>query len=93
MLTFEAFPNPTDNEISFNIQFINSRFPNNVLIKIYNLSGEIVKILPVKDNMENSRIVTWDCNLKDRSICSGQYICKLEFDGKVQAETKLIITR
>ncbi|HOZ30227.1 MAG TPA: T9SS type A sorting domain-containing protein [Bacteroidales bacterium] len=93
MLTFEAFPNPTDNEISFNIQFINNRFPNHVLIKIYNLSGEIVKIIPVKDNLGNTTTVTWDCNRQNMSICSGQYICKLEFDGKIQAETKLIITR
>jgi hypothetical protein len=93
LISFEAFPNPTDNDISFNIEFINTRIPENALIKIYNLSGEIVKILPVKTNFINSSTANWDWSANEESISAGQYICKLEFDGKVQAETKFIISK
>ena len=93
LISFEAFSNPTDNDISFNIEFINTRIPENALIKIYNLSGEIVKILPVKTNFINSSTANWDWSANEESISAGQYICKLEFDGKVQAETKFIISK
>lgn len=92
-LTFDTYPNPTDSDIRFNIQFNGYKFSDNILIKIYNMSGEIVKILPVKSYGSESCITYWDGICTNGSAASGQYICKLELNGKNVAELKLIITK
>lgn len=90
---FTAYPNPGNGEISFTCSTSDFSQNNTVLIKLYNTTGEIVKILPVKSYGNESCITYWDGICANRSAASGQYICKLELNGKNVAELKLIITK
>lgn len=92
-IDFKAYPNPGNGNIYFNYNLSRFSSYDEALIKIYNQIGEIVKIIPAKIEANESSIVHWEGTCTYQSAPSGQYICKLELNGKSLAETKLIITK
>ncbi len=91
-LSFNAYPNPSKGTIYFSYDISNFPINSTALIKIFNQQGEIVKILPAK-NTGNNNTIQWNGICDDKSIASGQYICKLELNNKSLAKTKLLLTR
>jgi hypothetical protein len=91
---FSCFPNPSSGETSITFSLPSGRHFSKALIKIYDLDGEIVRILPLDQNASNNNYsVNWDGLCYDNFAASGIYFCKLELDGQKVASDKIVITR
>jgi len=76
-----AYPNPGNGEVSFNI---NQAFTNYVDVELYNLSGQLIKKLNV--SLKNSKIT-----ISTSDLPNGSYLCALMMDTR--REVKLITVR
>lgn len=85
-------PNPSNGKTTISFELPENIHYSNILIKIYNSSSEIIRILPISDK-QSKYSVEWDGKCYDNSIASGIYYYNLELDGKKVATNKLIITK
>jgi len=89
-----CYPNPSNGKTTISFELPENIHFTNILIKIYNSTGEMIRILPVDiSGKQNKYSVEWDGKCYDNSIASGTYYCNLELDGKKVATNKLIITK
>jgi len=87
-------PNPSNGKTTISFELPENINYFSILIKIYNSTGEMIRILPVDiSGKQNKYSVEWDGKCYDNSIASGTYYCNLELDGKKVATNKLIITK
>ncbi len=90
-----SYPNPFNSEttISFNLPApINF---SRAIIKIFNIQGEIVRILPVNISDKNAErySVIWDGQGNNNSLSSGNYYYTLEIDGKKVVTNKMLLMK
>jgi hypothetical protein len=66
----------------------------NVVLSIYNIKGQIVKLL-VKESFESgSHSLVWDGNDDTgNSVCSGVYFYKLNVNGKTESVKKMLLLK
>ncbi len=86
------YPNPFNPET--NISFsVNADYKGLVKIKIYNLKGQLVKLLAVKVNGMGDYSVVWKgTDQKDNKVASGMYMYIVDF-GKVQLHSKMLLLK
>ncbi len=86
------YPNPFNPET--NISFsVNTEFKGLVKIKIYNLKGQLVKILAVKVNGAGDYSVIWKgTDQKENKVASGTYMYIVDF-GRVQLHSKMLLLK
>jgi len=80
-----AYPNPTKKgEITFHL--VTSATNNEVKIKIYNIAGELVRVIEDKEiNKSNFPVLEylWNCkNEKGNNVASGVYIYQVKLKDK-----------
>ncbi len=83
VVSFYCYPNPFNPTISFEIKTDNL---NNLQIKIYNIKGQLIEIIPIVEGN-----VSWNAN----NNASGIYLCKLinvETD-KIQSVKKVTLLK
>ncbi len=83
-ITFNAYPNPFNPEISFEIK-TDTEY-HNLTIEIYNIRGQKVETIAVDHAGET---VTW----KPKDKASGIYFCKLKMDGHVIQTKKVTLMK
>ncbi len=89
-----CYPNPSNGRTTITFDLQKNIQDLNPLIKIYNSTGEIIKILPIDfSGKERKYSVEWDGKSYDNSVASGVYYYNLELDGKKVATNKLVITK
>ncbi|MBI4930350.1 MAG: hypothetical protein HY841_06285 [Bacteroidetes bacterium] len=93
-INLSSSPNPTTGETTISFGMPAGRQYTKALIKIYNSSSEMVRILPVSiGSSQNNYSVKWDGLCSDNVAASGIYYCNLELDGRKVATNKIIIAK
>lgn len=88
------FPNPATDNINFNIERPSPALTEKLLLKIYNLSSEIVKIIPVEFSQYQAHInIATDCGRIGLADLSGLWFCRLESGGKPVATEYIARTK
>jgi len=85
-VTLNHYPNPVNSSttISFNLP---SNFQNNPVIKVYNLQGQLIKILHPEENYVN-----WNCtNEKGIRVANGIYFYSLQTDAKTVTNKMILM--
>ncbi len=63
-----------------------------VKIAIYNVRGELVRVLRNRTMVSGAHSVIWDgSNLKGKPVSSGLYFCIMQFKGEVQSRKLLLL--
>jgi hypothetical protein len=88
--SLQVFPNPGSGNFTFTINFPYAN-GGNQCIKIYNIAGELVNIIPVVCDNNTMISVTWDGKGKYSELSPGVYLCILEINGQKVSSQKLII--
>ncbi|MBI5541798.1 MAG: T9SS type A sorting domain-containing protein [Bacteroidia bacterium] len=92
--SLSCFPNPSNGKTAISFELPDNTHNSNTLIKIYNSTGEMIRILPVDiSGKQNKYSVEWDGKCYNKTVASGVYYYNLELDGKKVATNKLIITK
>ena len=90
MKLFPAYPNPFNS--STGIRFSISR-PALVKMKIFSVSGQLVRILANSKFSAGQHLLSWDGkNSAGKDVSSGQYICKFIMKDEIQYQ-KLMLVR
>ena len=80
-VVFKAYPNPFNPEINFEIK---SKYLNDLRVKIYNVKGQLVETINVKE-----RNFAW----KAKDTASGIYFCKLVKNHKILEVKKVTLMK
>ena len=88
-----AFPNPSTGKTTISVELPSNNQNSKALIKIYDLTGELVNIIPVDNVRDSFASVTWNGKGKYNDLSSGLYTCSLEINGNTVASQKLIIKK
>ncbi|MCD6112969.1 MAG: T9SS type A sorting domain-containing protein [Bacteroidales bacterium] len=88
-ISIKNYPNPFNQKTTISAEMPKNKKNSNVLIKIFNLQGEMIKIIPVNNSSNNDIKVTIDKNKLDLS--SGTYIYTLEIGHKKIATNKMTV--
>jgi flagellar hook assembly protein FlgD len=60
-LTLAAYPNPFSGELNFRLEIPPGEYDENASLRIYNTSGQLVRIISLKDYPEAEQInIVWD---------------------------------
>lgn len=88
-LQLRIYPNPAITNIIFSLQLNKSANKlNGLTIKIYNISGKLVKTFPT---LQKNKIL-WDRkNNSNQKLTSGVYFCNLETENKIIQTRKLLL--
>jgi flagellar hook assembly protein FlgD len=90
------YPNPMKNQTSFMFNLAGSERPSECKIKIYTVSGRLVKVLDTPMNIGYNQ-VHWDGRDNDGdAMANGVYLYKMIIEGTLKTETaiqKLVILR
>lgn len=90
------YPNPMKNQTSFMFNLAGSERPAECKIKIYTVSGRLVKIINTPVNIGYNQIL-WDGRDTDGdALANGVYLYKMIIEGNVKTETaiqKLVVLR
>ncbi|HOV10234.1 MAG TPA: T9SS type A sorting domain-containing protein [Bacteroidales bacterium] len=93
-ITLLCFPNPSNGETFISFSIPADIHYTKAIIKIYDLNGEMVRILPVNtSNSQNNYSIKWDGLCYNNYTASGTYYCNLELDGRKFATNKIIIIK
>ena len=92
----QNYPNPFNPSTTFSFS-LNSNEKESANIEVYNLKGQLVKILPGKDatkTSENNFSITWDgTNQQNSTVVSGLYLYKLVENNKTLAIKKALLLK
>ncbi|MFA5782487.1 MAG: T9SS type A sorting domain-containing protein [Bacteroidales bacterium] len=88
--SLKVFPNPGSENFTFQITAPESNYTN-CLIKIYDLTGELVNIIPVNNVHDSFASVTWNGKGKYADLPAGLYTCSLQINDNIVASQKLVI--
>jgi hypothetical protein len=89
-ILYQNFPNPFNPSTTIKYSIAQKSKSS---LKIYNINGELVKILVDKINEAGTYSVNWDgLNDGGRSVSSGVYLCKL-IAGNYAESQKMILIR
>ncbi|MFC2093536.1 C25 family cysteine peptidase [Bacteroidota bacterium] len=90
------FPNPMKNQTSFMFNLAGSERPEECKIKIYTVSGRLVKIISTPVNIGYNQIL-WDGrDIDGDALANGVYLYKMIIEGNIKTETaiqKLVVLR
>jgi hypothetical protein len=87
-----CFPNPSTNGTTIAFELPARGSVQNILIKIYNGVGEIVKIIPVNPSSTSTKYsVNWDGFDDSKKVSAGIYYYAIEIDGRKTASNKIVI--
>lgn len=93
---FYNFPNPMKNETSFIFSLIGAEVPQNIKIKVYTITGRLVKEISYTPKIGFNQI-PWDGRDNDGDfIANGTYLYKLVTEDKLENETgiqKMVVLR
>jgi flagellar hook assembly protein FlgD len=74
-LTLSSYPNPFNNRTNIVVNIKNPSFLN---VYIYNILGQLVKVVAAADYVEGKKIYSWDGNSANNySVSSGVYFIRL----------------
>lgn len=84
------YPNPVENQTIISVDIPqNVRFKNAV-IKIFNINGKIVDIIPLVYNSGNVYDITWD---RSNNIPDGNYFYNLDINYKKVASSRMMLLK
>ena len=90
------YPNPMSNRTSFIFNLAGSNQPSFCKIKIYTVTGRLIKLLDIPVTIGYNRFL-WDGRDEDGDyVANGVYLYKLVIDDKIRKETsiqKLVVLR
>jgi len=90
--SLQIFPNPGSENFTFQITAPELNYSNG-LLKIYNIEGELVNIIPVNKTHDSFASVSWNGKGRYNELPSGIYTCSFEINGNTVASQKLIIKK
>jgi len=90
--SMQIFPNPGSENFTFQISAPELNYTNG-LIKIYNIAGELVNIIPINKTHDSFASVSWSGKGRYNELPSGIYTCSFEINGNTVASQKLIIKK
>lgn len=91
-ISTSCFPNPSNNGTTITFEIPQNHSIQKILIKIYDNSGEMVKIIPVNPEMNSTKYaVNWDGNSDSGRVSVGTYYYTIEIDGRKIASKKIIV--
>jgi len=78
-LYLTSYPNPFNEKVVIKYAFIGRARPQNASLKIYNLHGQLVKVLMDHDLVPGEYRSVWDgTDSKETKVSSGVYLCVLQ---------------
>ncbi|MCF7913396.1 MAG: T9SS type A sorting domain-containing protein, partial [Candidatus Cloacimonetes bacterium] len=90
ILQLSCYPNPFNPETRFNFHL---NEPEYVDLQIYNLKGQLIKVLCSKSLSAGEHYLSWNgSNSKDQKVASGIYLAILSAGNK-QSATKLVLIK
>jgi len=89
--SMQVFPNPGSENFTFQIIAPELNYTDG-LIKIYNIAGEMVNLIPVNKH-DSSASIAWNGKGRYSDLSSGLYTCSFEINGNPVAMQKLIIKK
>lgn len=91
VISLAAYPNPFSEEITFKLEIPADEYDENASLRIYNASGQLVRIINLKDYPEEEQItITWDgMDGSGEKIEQGVYIVR--YLSKSAAKTLRIV--
>ena len=96
----EVYPNPLSQKTEIRFQIPDARYQSsdirhltsNISLRIYDLTGRLVKSFPITDNQSLITSIYWDRKDNNgRKIGNGVYFCRLEAGGKTLTEKVCVI--
>ncbi len=90
-ITFNAYPNPFNPEVSFEIK-TDTEY-HDLTIEIYNIRGQKVDSVPIPLIRGNKRGLSSTIPWKPKDKASGIYFCKLKMDGHVIQTKKVTLLK
>ncbi|MBI4646543.1 MAG: T9SS type A sorting domain-containing protein [Bacteroidia bacterium] len=93
--SISCYPNPFTKETTISFVIPENKLFSNVVIKIYNSQGDLVRILPVgtAKNQSGEYSVIWDGRGNLGECESGEYFYSLEIDGRIIASEKMMCVK
>ena len=92
---YQNYPNPFNSSTDIRYQIPDSRFPDHISLKIFNILGQEIRILMNEEQQSGIYTVTW--NGKDNGghkVASGIYFCRFSVDRDPRPEDmKIIVMR
>lgn len=92
-VTISNYPNPFTESTSFRINYKGSLHAGKGVVKIFDLQGEIVSILPISINSLGSGKYTLPFSAKSVPLHTGSYYYTLELNGQKMATGKMLYVR
>jgi hypothetical protein len=91
-ISTSCFPNPSNSGTTITFEIPLNHSIQKILIKIYDNSGEMVRIIPVNPEMNSTKYaVNWDGNSDSGRVSAGTYYYTIEIDGRKIASKKIIV--
>ncbi len=88
------FPNPFSHQTTIELEIDNETHFNTGIMMISNLSGSVVSVIPFNRAKFEHNVLKYEwMNDSSLDLPNGQYIIKVEMDGKQVAQSKMIITK
>ncbi len=85
----QNYPNPFNSQTTIKYQL---KKPSNIIIRIYNLIGEEIKMLVNKKQSSGNYQVMWDgCNSAGSPVSSGIYLYEMFVDNKFVKSRKMLL--
>ncbi len=89
-ISLANYPNPVSDQTTISINIPQNCKFKNAVIKIFNISGQIVEIIPIIYNGNNIYKITWNRN---NNIADGEYYYCLDIDYKKVASNIMMIVK
>ncbi len=88
-VSLNAWPNPFSEKLDINIQVANSKLVNQAEIKLFDLSGNMLKSSKINSPYLVDLDIHWTA-MSEITMSSGVYLLVLEADGKILASQKVV---
>jgi hypothetical protein len=93
-VTLNNFPNPFSHQTTIELKIDIETHFNTGIMMISNLSGSVVSVIPFNRAKFEHNVLKYEwMNDSSLDLPNGQYIIKVEMDGKQVAQSKMIISK
>jgi hypothetical protein len=87
-----AFPNPFRGSTTLAYRVEGGHLGGDLAVRIYDLSGRLVRCLALADNPSGLGLAVWDArDMRGRRIANGVYFCRLTYEGRAASRRLLYV--